>query len=167
MKPPFYHSFTLVSPNSPQVLRDRLSRHVQAPQPMRLSWGFGSTSRAAYEGEIWDTGFKVSRIIDYRNSFLPVIRGRFEPTPQGTQVHFTLAIHPAVGAFLVAWLGLWYGMTIPLMIFQLSTLINRGQGLLGLLFLGMPLVALTAFGFAFWAEARHSQRELSQILQRG
>jgi hypothetical protein len=163
MKHLFYQSLTIHSPNSVETLRDRLTRAIEPEKVFRFSWGFGSSNHAPYEGEVCDTGFKISRIIDYRNSFLPTIRGRFEPTPQGTTVQISLSLHPAVTVFLVVWYGIWYGATIP--IFVLNGFSNPKFAYSGLVFLGLPIVTGIAFWLSFQMEARTDRQKLTDLLR--
>ena len=75
--------------------------------PSRWSWGalFGARPDKPFTGEIDDARFNLSRVIRYRNSFLPQIRGRVTAGAAGTEIKGTMAIHPLVGAFMAVWLG--------------------------------------------------------------
>ena len=53
--------------------------------------------RAPLEGTVDGTGFRIHRIITYRNSFRPQLHGRIEPTPSGgARVVISLQLHPVV-----------------------------------------------------------------------
>ncbi|GAB3916219.1 hypothetical protein [Larkinella terrae] len=41
------------------------------------------TRTELFQGKISETGFEISRIIRYRNSFLPLVKGRFESNGMG------------------------------------------------------------------------------------
>ncbi|MBD2465023.1 hypothetical protein H6G89_28870 [Oscillatoria sp. FACHB-1407] len=146
-----YHSFTIQTPDPPEVVRQRLATHIEAPKILR--WQF-SHHHAPYEGKIWETGFELRRIIHYRNSFLPTVRGRFEVTSQGTDVHITMGMHPVVTAFLAIWGFFWYSALIPL------TLAGGMPGEVALLFLGLPTILFVGFWYAFWYEANRAQDDL-------
>jgi hypothetical protein len=163
MKQLFYQSFTIQSLHSVEPLRDRLTQIVEPAQLFRSTWKFNSRNYAPYEGEVFETGFKISRIIDYRNSFLPTIRGHFEPTPHGTTIHITLSIHPAVTAFLIAWYGIWYGATIP--IFLLNGFSHAQFGYSSLIFLGSPIVVGIAFWLSFRMEVNTDRQKLIDLLR--
>ena len=57
-----------------------------------------------YEGEIYDNGFKVSRIIAYRNSFLPILHGSFRPSGTGTDIIIKMKLHKFVSVFMIIWI---------------------------------------------------------------
>lgn len=155
-----YSRFTLKTHESLPTVIDQLNSHIEAPKPFR--WTL-SRNHAPYTGTISSDGFEIRRIIHYRNSFLPKIRGRFESGSQGTVIHITMGLHPLVIGFLVFWYLTWYSATIP--IFLLGGLSGDVAIAEALLFLGLPIVVLFAFWCAFWYEANRSRRELTQIIR--
>jgi hypothetical protein len=60
-------------------------------------------SNKIYQGEISVTGFKISRIISYQNSFLPIIYGNFSETEEGTEIKMILLPHWFVIIFFLVW----------------------------------------------------------------
>ena len=104
-----------------------------------------------FEGTVSPTGFTISRAIRYRNSFLPLINGRFAATPTGTTVMVTMKLHP-----LVAVIGILVIMTLgPIL---LSTLISQFDLGLGLVLLVIYLAVLFGFGY----EANRAEAQLRQ-----
>ena len=136
-----------------------LERYIEAP---RIRWT-GSRNHALYSGTLSNRGFEIRRIIHYQNSFLPRIQGRFESSHQGTTVHITMDLHPLVMAFLLVWSSIWYTAAIPIALSGLATADVPLE--MALLSLVAPLAAIVIFGVAFWAEAKRSRRELTQIIQ--
>ena len=66
---------------------------------------------APFAGSRDDATFKVVRLIRYRNSFLPVIRGRIVPGGMGADVRLVMTLHPIVAVFLLLWCaGLVFGV---------------------------------------------------------
>jgi hypothetical protein len=59
-----------------------LSRFVQTNRGFK-GWLF---SKEDFVGRINSDGFAIRRKIGYANSFLPICRGKFEQTPEGTRV---------------------------------------------------------------------------------
>ncbi|MBW4646290.1 MAG: hypothetical protein KME23_25420 [Goleter apudmare HA4340-LM2] len=149
-----YDKFTIVTPDSLSVVLQRLSAEVEASKVFRFS-----REHAPYQGTVSEQSFHIRRIIDYRNSFLPVIRGSFEAQPHQTVVQIQMSVHPFVMAFLGCWLLFWYGANIPL------TFAGDIPSNIAVFFLGMPIVLLIAFWAGFWTEANHSRTELAQIIQ--
>ncbi|MEL6322260.1 MAG: hypothetical protein AAFQ57_16690 [Cyanobacteria bacterium J06626_14] len=142
----------------PEVIAT-LEPHIEAP---RMRWGF-SQNHPPYMGKLSDSGFEIRRIIHYRNSFLPRIKGRFETTPQGTVVHVTMGLHPIVLAFMLTWCSIWYTAAVPVALSEALT--GDVPPEMALLFLGTPLAMLIIFGATFWYEAKRSRCELTQIIR--
>ncbi|MEO1348497.1 MAG: WD40 repeat domain-containing protein [Cyanobacteria bacterium J06635_15] len=153
-----YNHFSIQTIQTLPAVIAALDAHIEPP---KFRWGL-SRDHAPYTGTLSNTGFKIRRIIHYRNSFLPNIRGRFEPSPGGTVVHITLSLHPVVIVFLVCWLSFWYGISLPIF---LSGLFSGGVIPEIGLFLLAPLILFSIFWGVFWFEANRSQRELIQIIQ--
>lgn len=153
-----YDSFTIQSQESLSEVVGRLEAQIEARKTFR---SYFSRNHAPYEGRIDSTGFEISRIIHYRNSFLPTIRGQFESLPNGTIIKVTMRVHPFVTAFLLFWFLAWYGATIP--IFLPGAIAGNAQPET-FLFLGMPIVILFSFWVAFWYEANRSREELKHII---
>ena len=68
-------------------------------------WFRFGRSHKLFEGEVTYEGFKILRIINYRNSFLPIIRGTFEQTQTGVKLALRMSLHPFVIAFMCVWFG--------------------------------------------------------------
>jgi hypothetical protein len=69
-------------------------------------WTFDIPARAPFLGVVQDESFKIRRDIRYRNSFLPILRGRLTAHGLGTRVSVTMALHPLVAIFMGVWLGM-------------------------------------------------------------
>jgi hypothetical protein len=52
-----------------------------------------ATNNEKYHGEVSLAGFKIWRIIRYRNSFLPIIEGKITPTISGSRIAVTMRLH--------------------------------------------------------------------------
>jgi hypothetical protein len=97
---PFEH-LTIETPLAPEEVRQRLAEVVE---PRR---GFRSFSRnhKAYQGEFRDYQFEVTRIIHYRNSFLPVIKGEIRQDLGGSVIDIKMYPHIFVIIFMILWFG--------------------------------------------------------------
>ena len=58
-----------------------------------------------YQGIIEGSHFEVSRIIHYRNSFLPNIKGEIQPDMRGCSIDIRMYPHGIVIAVMILWLG--------------------------------------------------------------
>lgn len=101
-----FDRFTLHSPMAPEEVRDRLFAVLERRACFRPSWKTDHRS-LSYEGHVSLESFDINRIIRYRNSFLPVVKGRIRPASGGSVLH--IRMHPARGALV--FMGLWLGLT--------------------------------------------------------
>jgi hypothetical protein len=59
-----------------------------------------------FEGTIRGNEFEIQRIISYKNSFLPIIKGRMETAGYGAKLRIDMRIQIPVILFLVIWFGI-------------------------------------------------------------
>lgn len=58
-----------------------------------------------FNGKIFEESFKIQRNINYRNSFLPVIKGSIKETEYGTKIE----IQTRMNLFVIVVLCIWFG----------------------------------------------------------
>src|SRR4051812_45298949 len=92
-----YEKQTLVSSLSLETTQTKLSSLVDT----QLKW-YQRPSNKSFRGEISDAQFRIHRNIFGRNSYLPIIKGRLEPTLDGTIINLYFYIHPMVVIGLLA-----------------------------------------------------------------
>jgi hypothetical protein len=102
MNLPPYDRFTIKTYLSPEAARAKLERNIEPHKLIRL---LGSHDKP-YQGAIEGYRFQVTRIIHYRNSFLPVISGEIQPDYGGALVTITMRPHGFVLFFMIIWLGM-------------------------------------------------------------
>jgi hypothetical protein len=134
-------------------------REVTAPG-RRLRFR-SSAPEMVFQGTVSDRVFRITRVIDYRNSFLPVVRGRIEDAPAGARVEVSMRLHPAVFGFMLFWFGF---LTIILVVIVAIAAIEQTFSPFFVVPLGM-----FAFGYAlttggFKVESRRSRERLEEIL---
>lgn len=78
---------------------------AEAIEPKKMFRWFLSGDHKPYQGQLHENGFEVTRIIHYRNSFLPVIKGRIRPNLGGSTIDIRMYPHPLVIVFMVIWLS--------------------------------------------------------------
>ena len=151
-----YVTFSVTTTDPISVVARRLSEKID-----RTSWFPGWTSNLPYTGDVWDNGFKVVPIISYRNSFLPIICGSFEPQASGTVVHVTMRIHWAVTVFLCVWCGIVGSAFIAIF-----GSVVAGEAFWGVLFfpLFMLLFAAGLTVGAFWWEMPQRREDITRVL---
>ncbi len=147
---------------TPLPLVDVIKRIEQAVEPRRL-WRFSRTHRD-FEGMVSRGQFKFTRIIHYRNSFLPVIAGVVKPRLQGgTRVEITMRLNRAVAAFMMLWAAALLGITVYFWLFAGAAARQKFRGLRFFVaaMLGFAYI-LCAGGFN--VEARRALARLKSIL---
>ncbi|WP_231865465.1 hypothetical protein [Nostoc sp. PCC 7120 = FACHB-418] len=142
-----------MTPDSLPIVVQRLRANIEPPKALRFS-----RKHLTYQGSISEEGFQIIRIINYRHSFFPVIRGRFEEQSQQTLIHVQMSVDNAAMAFLGFWLLFWYSAIVP------TTVTDMPSQMTALL-LGMPILMLIIFWVAFWSEVKRNHTELSDIIQ--
>ncbi|MDY6939861.1 MAG: hypothetical protein SWY16_19685 [Cyanobacteriota bacterium] len=153
-----YDTLTVKTDRSLADIIHNLEVHIEEPQGIRWT---PRSDRALYSGTISESGFEIHRIIHYRNSFLPRIKGQFEPSRNGTIVRATLSLHPFITAFSIFWWCMWYSIAIPIC---LAGWLSDDIGLETILPLGMPIAIFFIFWCAFWTEANRSRHELTEMI---
>lgn len=71
-----------------------------------------SRDHAYFEGSLERDAFKISRIIHYRNSFLPVILGEMRDEVDGTAVIIRMRLNWIVVTFILIWVLMVSGIII-------------------------------------------------------
>ncbi len=121
---------------------------------------FSSNSSKTYEGKIEGKTFDISRIINYRNSFLPQISGAVSREPDGTAIKIKMQLHPVVFVFIFIFIGIAGLIFFPVLFFLIAKGEFKIELLLGLVFMIFPY-ALTMGGFKFESvKSKESLREL-------
>ncbi|WP_375560022.1 hypothetical protein ACE193_20235 [Bernardetia sp. OM2101] len=93
-----YEELTYKTHLSKDEILKRLSNETESKQLIRIGSIFGGHKE--YEGTINENSFEISRIISYRNSFLPRIKGEIEERKEATFVHIKMSLSTWVMIFL-------------------------------------------------------------------
>ncbi len=119
-----------------------------------LRWPFSDTKR--FEGEYSRDGFKIMRIISYRNSFLPIIEATIRPTAFGNRIAVLMRLHRFVALFMAIWFG---GIGTGLVISLLASTKGRSDSFPFVLFpMGMMIVfGIVLVSGSFWWEVKKTK----------
>lgn len=115
-------------------------------------------SGSVFVGSHDDESFKVVRVIRYRNSFLPVIRGRLVRGDSGTDVRLVMLLHPLVAAFMLLWCG-------GLMFGAARGLADSGLPWLAAWPLLICLFGIVVTAIGFFPEAMKAERLIRESVQ--
>ena len=82
----------------PEVAKSRLYSITEPPKFFRKPF---SKEHCTFQGVFNNNIFKITRIINYRNSFAPVIKGKINEN----NVEITMRLHIGVIAFVTVWIS--------------------------------------------------------------
>jgi hypothetical protein len=132
-----------------------------APPPIPQNWVERNFSSGGFEfeGDLSPRDFNISRIISYRNSCIPEIRGRFEPSAAGTRIVVEMKMNPVGYFFLFA------GTAITLMVFSALAVSGQGLPITGIAAFAMPCFLFAICAIAFGVEAGTARTALTRYWQ--
>src|SRR5579864_5237054 len=97
-----YLTFEIVSTLPREVAVARIRGIVESHNPLVVP--FVRTNKL-FAGEVSSDGFKLRRIIRYRNVMRPVIEGVFEPSPSGSRIRISMRPTHWIASFFGLWIG--------------------------------------------------------------
>jgi len=71
-----------------------------------------SNKSVFFNGNIGENSFRISKIIDKADSFLPLIKGEISPLPKGCLVSLNYSFFPGASFFLGFWAVVSFGLTV-------------------------------------------------------
>ncbi len=95
-----YREITVFTPLSAEEAVAILSSNVIE---RRFRWTYSDVGQ--FEGVVSIDGFHINRVIGYRNSWLPFLRGSFKAVEGGTQVTVRMTVHPLVWVISTLYCG--------------------------------------------------------------
>jgi hypothetical protein len=152
-----YREFSIETALPPAEVRARLRDAVEPKKWTR--WRSGD--HKPFEGQVRDSGFELERIITYRNSFLPCVRGTITPSTRGTRLAGTMRLHGLVVAFMIFWLA---AVGCVCLVFVTHAADGGKLEPAALIPLGM-LVVLVLPVAGFIPEARKARRLLAELVE--
>ena len=134
---------------------EKLNDCVEPKKGFSLLSG-GAGRGKLYEGEISGQTFEVSRIISYRNTFLPVITGNIQQENNATIIEINMRLNKFVSAFLLIWCVIFAFAVILLITKEVDFFV---------MFYVMPFVLLLVFFSVFKFEVNKSKKDFQQIFE--
>lgn len=150
----------LVSPLSEEQVKGIL-KDVISPKKRSLFNLKEAKNNTFFEGFIVDNQFQIQRIITYRNSFLPQIKGQFKSSSNGTVISLNLKVQ----AFVLVFMSIWFSMvSVAFVATFIGVLTQNVQPFAILVPLFMLVVAFALVHFGFSKEEGKAILELRRIL---
>lgn len=145
-----------------EELLERLNGAVEPKGGLNLNVFKKQKNRKEYEGNVGRDEFNIQRVINYRNSFLPQIKGTFQRGRMGSEVHVKMRLNIFVLIFISLWMG-----GVALACFSILFAVNSsgGLGYFSLIPFGMLLLGYLMTILAFSYEANKSKKDLLEILK--
>ncbi|UWX62508.1 hypothetical protein N0B40_09485 [Chryseobacterium oranimense] len=114
---------------SEQEVLTRLSDFVEPKK-----FGLGRNPIKGYEGSVNSNSFEISRVIQYRNSFLPKINGIIQKNNYETEIQVTMKLDLFVLIFLIFWCSITASVFIMISLTEKKISIEFFMPLLMLVF---------------------------------
>lgn len=158
-----YEKLTITSANRAEEVLERIAEHTEMDMTFkkRFLGRIKMRSDYKYEGTISDKGFEISRIIFYRNSFLPVIIGEVRDQPFGSELDLTLRMNWLVIIFAMIWMGFVILECLGVLVAWIIT--GKFDGMLMMPY-GMWLFGTVLFLGGFKFESIRSRNHLMELL---
>jgi hypothetical protein len=160
-------NYVLTTKLSPQEVHNRIAANIEPRAGIRLSLLPRNTSKP-YEGQVYNNQFTINRIIHYKNSFLPMIKGNISTYLGQTQIAITMKPHSFVLVFMSIWIG-FVGLACIGILIALAVKGNRlfGEGYAVFAFIPFAMLVFGALltYFAFKAESKKARQFLAHLLQ--
>ena len=142
-------------------LLQRLKDSIEPERAFRFGL-FQRRETKPYQGKVVGSSFNISRIISYRNSFLPRISGNIENTFSGSLIRVKMRLHVAVIVFLCIWGGIVGTVGIA---FLSQAFGHTDFDPMALIPLGMLVVFYVVVMLAFKYESNQSIADLQSLFE--
>jgi hypothetical protein len=162
-----FEKYTLVSRLSAEEVRKRLIANIEPAKKFQF-YIFKKTGSKPYEGRIEGNQFTINRIIDYRNSFLPVIRGQISEKQGQVYIHINMRPSTGVLIFFSFWIGIVTLVCLAIAvaaIAQFRKILENGFSPAILIPFGMFIFGSLLITMGFKSESRDSKEFLRKLLE--
>jgi hypothetical protein len=152
-----HHRFEIQSSLSSAAALDALRPHVEARRMFRVALLPSSANDKRFQGVVGADSFEITRIIGYRNSFLPQVSGAVRPSGSRSVIDVEMKLFAPVIILVLAIAALL------LLVVGAAAASGDAIGLLSLLLL--PVLAYGGVLWGFWFEAEKQERALREIFR--
>lgn len=160
-----FEKYTLICNLSIDEIIKRLEKNIDLDSTPRF-FGTNSSSGKPYKGKCSESTFSITRVINYRNSFLPLIKGELSAYLNQTRINITMRPTLPVLVFSSIWLGI---VGIVALFFILAALSPPADSditfSLALVPLGMFIFGILLITLSFNAESKKARIFLADLFQ--
>lgn len=154
-------SFTLKTELTPREVHDVLMSKTEPKK--KTDFFFGSSTDKPFRGEVRLFDFEIFTVLQYRNSFNPVVTGTVNPSGGGSEININISLSKSVKIFLLSFF-LFAVELIPLVV---VTAIMTGE--VSVLFAPLPICALVSIVaglityLGFRSGAKRAEEEIRSV----
>lgn len=153
--------FTLVTELSKSTVIEELNSSIRLKQNVAFR-NTNVESEKKFEGIVFENNFKITRIINYKNSFLPEITGTIIEKSNGSEIEVELKVTSLVKVFMILWFG---GVSFGFIVTLIVAIIGDGAIYTCLFPLFMLLAGFGILKFGFSIETKKSKADLIEVVQ--
>lgn len=147
-----YKKVLLITKLSQDQIKNRLSNIVEK-ESWTSAFRLRSNSQKSYIGKVLNNSFKIYRLFKGRNSFVPIIIGKFETSLIGTSISLKMRLH-----FIVNLILCWFALIVFIPSYNLYNLHKDKDALLIGLAIFLFIYSVTLYFFQ--SECRRSITDL-------
>lgn len=161
-----FENLILTTKLSVAEVTKRLTDNIEIQKTSKF-FTLNNHSSKLYRGTILNNNFKISRIINYRNSFLPIISGSIYSAIGKTEVEIKMRLHQFVFIFILIWFSA-VGLVCLVILFaalvQFKKIIHEGFSPAFLIPFVMFIIFYLMLFFAFKLESKKSIQFFEALL---
>lgn len=164
-----YEQYTFVTKLSTTEVAKRIAENSQL-RPKIISFTRRETPDKLFTGFVSGDKFELSRVIQYKNSFLPLIKGKMTSFLGKTEISITMAPVLPVLIFMAFWLGVVTLVCVGMLIYGMNNfhrLLKEGIELPLLIPFFMWIGGVAMFSFGFKSESKRAKKLLVELLEGG
>jgi len=162
-----YEQYTFVTKLSTTEVAKRIAENTGL-RPQMISFTRRDIPNTLFTGFVSGDRFELSRVIQYKNSFLPLIKGKMTPFLGKTEISISMAPMRSVLIFMCIWLGgvtmvclgmLFYGFT------NFHQVMGKGIEFPVVMPFFMWIVGVGMIIFGFRSESKRAKKMLVELLE--
>ena len=160
-------NFTLTTNLTFEEINKRLENSIEEKKKTFFSFS-SRNSVKPYEGFIKNNSFVITRIINYRNSFLPIISGEIIKTSEYPTIKINMSLTMFTKLFVGFWLGIVGLVCLIILlvgILSINNILKHGFSPFALIPFGMFIFGFSLVYYGFKYESKISKTFLIDLLK--